>query len=206
LSCANCTASASSSSVIDGKRSDGSFAIVRKTICSSSGGTRRFGLISLGSFGRSVRCLSIVAVGCPPSNGTRPVNISHIMQPKAYWSSRWSTGSPWACSGAMYSAVPSTMPGAVRRALPWLPPVCVAMPKSTTLTTSVPDCLITKMFAGFKSVKHKLTSPSRNCILRGGKGLVFVDRGRKISVFLITFLRCRYSDNLDRWLKLIGGR
>ena len=43
----------------------------------SSGGIRELGATSLGGFTRSVRCFSIVAVGCPPSNGTRPVHISH---------------------------------------------------------------------------------------------------------------------------------
>ena len=60
--------------------------------------------------------------------------------------------------------------------------------------------------SGFKSVKHKLTFPSVKCILRGGKGLVFVDRCQKISVFLITFRRCRYSGELDRLWELIRGR
>jgi hypothetical protein len=42
-------------------------------------------------------------------------------------------------------------------------------------------------------------------MLWGGKGLVFVDRCQKISVFLITFRRCRYSAELDMKWELIGG-
>ena len=45
-----------------------------------------------------------------PGKGTRPVNISYSTQPNAQTSVRLSIGSPRACSGLMYAAVPAITP------------------------------------------------------------------------------------------------
>jgi hypothetical protein len=55
----------------------------------------------------------MVAIGVSPRNGTWPVNSSKITMPSAYTSLRKSTFSPRACSGLMYSGVPTTTPNAV---------------------------------------------------------------------------------------------
>ncbi len=71
-----------------------------------------------------------MATGVGPENGTCPVTISYRQQPREYRSLRASASRPWACSGAMYWAVPTT-------AEVWVidgTAVARAMPKSITLT------------------------------------------------------------------------
>ena len=57
-----------------------------------------------------------------------------------------------ACSGDMYSSVPTTAPNCVD-SVPSvsLPAVALATPKSMTCGTGRPSISVTRMFAGFKS-------------------------------------------------------
>ena len=67
-------------------------------------------------------------------------------------SERPSSGWPRSCSGDMNSSVPSVWPTAVRaRAGRPVGSAILAMPKSSTLTTSSPSRLSTMMFSGFMS-------------------------------------------------------
>ncbi len=85
--------------------------------------------------------------GVVPPNGGSPVSISNNTQPRLYTSARPSTSSsPAACSGLMYSGVPTAIPTAVTR----IPPAALTareMPKSAT--SAWPDW--NRMFSGFTS-------------------------------------------------------
>ena len=48
-----------------------------------------------------------------PRNNRRPASISYSTTPNAQMSARLSTGLPFACSGAMYAAVPRIIPSCV---------------------------------------------------------------------------------------------
>ncbi len=63
-----------------------------------------------GSGSRSITAASTWA-GVSRRNRGRPVAISHRMRPTENWSVRWSTVRPLACSGDMYSSVPSEHAG-----------------------------------------------------------------------------------------------
>ncbi len=90
-----------------------------------------------------------------PWNGREPVAISYSTTPSEKMSERASTGFPFACSGDMYAAVPTTSCGAVTRAVVAGPNpatgvagLSLAMPKSRTF--SRPPLPI-MMFAGLMS-------------------------------------------------------
>ena len=97
-------------------------------------------------------------IPCRLRTRTRPVNISKSVHPKAQTSLRLSTGSPRACSGLMYAAVPMTAPSrgpalvaigtSVRSGVTPSPPTALASPKSRTFTT--PSGVIL-MLAGLRS-------------------------------------------------------
>jgi hypothetical protein len=66
-----------------------------------------------GSFVQSGALFSTVASVSEmssPSNARVPASISYRTQPNAQISARLSTDFPRACSGAIYAAVPSSMP------------------------------------------------------------------------------------------------
>ena len=56
----------------------------------------------------SSTCIIKVSTGVAPRNGTRPVNASNTTMPSEYRSLRKSARRPRACSGLMYSGLPST--------------------------------------------------------------------------------------------------
>ena len=60
--------------------------------------------------GSRVSRLAIVSETSSPSNARVPVSISYRTHPKAQMSLRLSAGLPFACSGAMYAAVPRITP------------------------------------------------------------------------------------------------
>ena len=64
-----------------------------------------------------------------------------------------STALKFACSGAMYSGVPRTLPNPVNSvcSVSCKPLVAFASPKSITFGTGLPSWLSTRMFPGFKS-------------------------------------------------------
>ena len=57
---------------------------------------------------------AMISVAVSPRNSFRPVSISNNTTPNAQMSARLSTGRPFACSGAMYAAVPRITPRSVR--------------------------------------------------------------------------------------------
>ena len=59
----------------------------------------------------SLRIARRMADAVSPLNAGRPVTISYNTAPSENRSERPSTGSPRACSGDMYAAVPMTAPG-----------------------------------------------------------------------------------------------
>ena len=87
--------------------------------------------------------------------GVVPVRSSYRITPRAYTSARVSTSKALklACSGAMYSGVPITLPNAVNSdcSVSCKPVVAFARPKSITFGTGLPSWLSTRMFDGFKS-------------------------------------------------------
>ena len=125
------------------------------TTRSSAVGTR--GLIVRGGEGVSLRIARKTADGVSPLNARRPVTISYNIAPNENRSDRASTGSPRACSGDMYGAVPRIAPGvevvtdgasATEPALPSSRSTPFANPKSSSFTNPV---AVTLMLAGFKS-------------------------------------------------------
>ena len=109
--------------------------------------------------GSLVRTAASVSETVSPWNSRCPVSISYSTTPKAQMSARLSTGLPRACSGAMYAAVPSTVPARVTcsrvtvgecSGLPagGVSSVPLARPKSSTFT--VPSGLIL-MLPGLRS-------------------------------------------------------
>ena len=65
---------------------------------------------SASSGGASRMTAASVSVTVSDANSPRPVSISKSTHPNAQISARLSTGFPFACSGAMWAAVPSTTP------------------------------------------------------------------------------------------------
>jgi len=103
----------------------------------SEGTLREFRLSGAGS---AVRIAARTSDGVPPVNGATPVTISYRTTPRLKMSLRPSTGRPRACSGDMYLAVPTMIPGCVsldesRRPVTAASSVKRAIPKSTTFTT-----------------------------------------------------------------------
>src|SRR5207249_3842538 len=77
--------------------------------------------------------------------GGRPLHITYRTLPKLNKSARWSSATPWACSGAMYIGVPAIRPDCVKLASS----TARARPKSLILTRSTP--FSSRMFAGLMS-------------------------------------------------------
>ena len=94
-----------------------------------------------------------------PSNARRPVSISYRTTPNAQMSARLSTLLPFACSGAMYAAVPRIMPICVACAVTVgeliastrdVPAGSIAFARPKSRTFTVPSARIL-MFAGLRS-------------------------------------------------------
>ena len=81
---------------------------------------------------RSVSCLTSIFGTESPVTATRPVAAKWAIRPNAYRSLRPSTWSPDACSGLMYSGVPTTSPTRVSAATAWVFRIDREMPKSIT--------------------------------------------------------------------------
>ena len=108
---------------------------------------------------RSITLANVVETSSP-ANGFCPVSISNSTAPKAHTSARLSTTFPLACSGAIYAAVPITIPICVAAAVNEIVGDCdragslasgwnaFANPKSSTFT--VPSSF-TFTLAGFRS-------------------------------------------------------
>ena len=92
----------------------------------------------------------IVSCEVAPGNGSLPVSMLNATSASEYVSLRPSSLSPESCSGLMYSGVPTTMPVLVTFWPSSAP--ALAMPKSTTFTTSTPSRpLASMMLSGFRS-------------------------------------------------------
>ena len=108
--------------------------------------------------GSDSRTAAIVSETVAPGAARCPLNISYSTAPNAQMSVRLSTGSPRACSGLMYAAVPSLTPSWLSHTSWELASTdecsasgtidAFANPKSSTLTT--PSGVIL-MLAGFRS-------------------------------------------------------
>ena len=88
-----------------------------------------------------------------PRNARRPLSSSYSTAPKLKTSERASSGLPSACSGAIYAAVPITVPSMV--AVSSESVTCLASPKSSSFTE---PSVVTMMLAGFRS---RCTTPLR---------------------------------------------
>ena len=108
--------------------------------------------------GSLVRTAAIVSVRVGPLNSRCPVSSSYSTTPNDQISERLSTGTPRACSGLMYPAVPSRTPsrvgdnvavGELTRSSPAANgSAAFAKPKSSTFTRPAG---VTIMFDGFRS-------------------------------------------------------
>src|SRR5215207_10404108 len=116
----------------EGNRSAGTLASARTIARATAGGTvsRSRRTDGTGSTSRFER----IEYGVAPAYGTSPASISNSTQARLYWSLRASAPSSSACSGLMYSGVPTTSPVPVMRddaaAL-----TARAMPKSATMAS-----------------------------------------------------------------------
>ena len=162
---ASAARSAASSSVFANRRA-GSFWRQRVTSASSARGTSARSRLS-GSGSRSITAARTWA-GVSRRKSGRPVAISPRMSPTANWSVRWSTVRPLACSGDMYSSVPSSMPACVpyrdsvscvSRSPSGASPI-LASPKSRIFRT---PSGVTMRFSGFRS---RWTIPARCAFAR----------------------------------------
>ena len=109
-----------------------------------------------GSTSLMIRSIWVNAAACSSlrENGTLPVSNSYSTAPSAYTSLRVSTSRLFssACSGAMYSSVPTIVPTSVksvRSVKGW--PVALATPKSMTLGTGLPSYRATRTLVGLRS-------------------------------------------------------
>ncbi len=95
----------------------------------------------------STRATTACALG--PVNGGSPASISYSTAASAYTSLRASTRAvPLACSGLMYSAVPTAIPPPVSEARSEArSSISFAIPKSVTIACP----RVSRMFAGFTS-------------------------------------------------------
>ena len=80
--------------------------------------------------GVSRTCIIATLTGESATNGLRPETHSYPTTPSEYTSPAGVVSCPMACSGAMYWAVPTTIPAWVTAA----DPIDLAMPKSVSLT------------------------------------------------------------------------
>ena len=95
----------------------------------------------------------MVSTAESPPNARLPESISYSTAPKAKMSVRKSAASPRTCSGDMYPAVPSTVPGIVATAVTAcgcasIGSVSFARPKSRIFAR---PSVVTKMFSGLRS-------------------------------------------------------
>ena len=128
------------------KRFAGGLARQRLTICWSAGEA------SSGA-GSLCRIAAIVEIEFSPLKARRPLSSSYSTAPKLNTSERASSGLPSACSGAIYAAVPITVPSMVRVSSESV--TCLASPKSSSFTE---PSVVTMMLAGFRS---RCTTPLR---------------------------------------------
>ena len=116
--------------------------------------TRRLG--RAGSSSRMIRRISSNPAfrSASGSNGVVPVSSSYRRTPSEYTSARVSMSTPLssACSGAMYSGVPTIWkwPVCSVRSVS-APPVALAMPKSITFGTGRPSTTVTRTLDGLMS-------------------------------------------------------
>ena len=128
---ASSSASASSlaNSPADPGRSSGSSAIprcsTRATLFGAAGQT------SFRSGAPSVAIWCAISTGVRPSRGRLPLSASKLIAASAYTSAAGPAPRPSSCSGAMYPAVPSTVP--LRVIL--VPSDAVAIPRSASFVT-----------------------------------------------------------------------
>jgi hypothetical protein len=123
-------ASTAATSPASGGRRSRSFSSIRVTSSASTGGVS--GRITATGVGSANRILPSTATRCSPSNGEMPVSASYMTQPIENTSERASTPlSPRACSGDMYSGVPTRCPVLVADSAV---PSSSASPKSSTLS------------------------------------------------------------------------
>ena len=101
--------SAEANSLAVAKRAAGSFSSARAIADSRAGGTPDTTDESRGA--GAVMCWLATESVVGPVKGWRPLTISNTTHPRLYTSLRPSSlGSPSACSGLMYAAVPSVVP------------------------------------------------------------------------------------------------
>lgn len=112
-------------------RASGSLVSICRMKASSAAGSS--GTNSEGLGGRASTCFISRSTGEVPVKGSRPVTISKATTPRAYRSVMGPTGWPRACSGAMYSGVPTTMSVRVCAVRPVGRPI-FARPKSSSFT------------------------------------------------------------------------
>src|SRR5467141_1970609 len=119
---------------------------------------RAFEIAAARGFGtsrRSVRrsggawccCMSSTAAALGEENGGRPASVSKSTTPSEYRSVRPSmSGAPAACSGLMYSSVPTTKPLRVTRSSPDCA-IARAMPKSTSTAPSAASTMLSGLMS-----------------------------------------------------------
>ena len=135
--------SASANACTEAYRASTSLAMARSSTDWKAAGTP--GAETSRASGSSVITRRIV-VAMPPSErkGEDPVRASYSTTPRAHTSARGSAGCPRICSGAMYSGVPTIVPGTVS---PWLSS-SLTSPKSRILTS---PSRVRNRFAGLMS-------------------------------------------------------
>ena len=151
-------------------RSAGSLASSRSMMASSQSGMS--GLSSRIDRCRSSQTRLSTAIAESARNGGRPRPWRRARRPAQNRSARASTGSPRACSGAMYCGVPAMTPLCVRLASS----IARARPKSVSLTRSMQ--FSSRMFAGLMS---RCTTPWACAAARARAAWVPI---RKISLHL----------------------
>ena len=125
--------SASANAAAEANRSAGTVASALSRACSTPPGTvaRRRRTPGAGP----ARRLAITACAVGPVYGGSPANSSYKTHPRLYTSLRASSeSSPKACSGLMYSGVPTHTPRSVSRC-PDVPLTARAIPKSATIAS-----------------------------------------------------------------------
>ncbi|OLC45933.1 MAG: hypothetical protein AUH68_03685 [Gemmatimonadetes bacterium 13_1_40CM_4_69_5] len=120
--------------------------------------------------------MSSTAAALGEENGGRPAMASNRTPPSEYKSLRASTsGNPAACSGLMYSSVPTTKPLRVTRSSPEVA-IARAIPKSTSVAPVSPRTMLSGLMSRCarpapwacvstsstsQAVRHARSTPSR---------------------------------------------
>ena len=130
------------SSPADAWRSSGSLESPRQIAAAAASGVPGTNSDRSGGGCATTRCATSIAV--LPLIALRPLSVSNATAASAYTSTPGPPALPSSRSGAMYAAVPSTVPLRV---------ICVrsaavAMPRSASFAS---PCGVTRMFAGFTS-------------------------------------------------------